>query len=80
MKSHKELNSLLLKFFCYVLPDLMRDETGDLANEVYFSNLIVSLKTTNWHCSPVNPVQKYGQPGINCNKKRSMIFFVALCM
>ena len=47
MKSLMELNSLLSKFFCYItwlLCQLIRRNTGRLANEVFTSNPIVSLK------------------------------------
>ena len=44
MKSPVELNSLFPKILFFLSPGLMRDETGDLANEAYFSNPIVSLK------------------------------------
>ena len=47
MKSLMELNSLLSKFFCYItwlLCQLIRRNTGQLANEVFTSNPIVSLK------------------------------------
>ena len=58
MKSPLELNSLLSKFFCYItwlLYQLIRRDTGRLANEAFTSNPIVSwkqqlngLKITNW--------------------------------
>ena len=47
MKSPVELNSLLSKFFCYItwlLYQLIRRDTGRVANEVFTSNPIVSLK------------------------------------
>ena len=47
MKSPVELNSLLSKFFCYItclLYQLIRRDTGRLANEAFTSNPIVSLK------------------------------------
>ena len=47
MKSPVELNSLLSKFFYYItwlLYQLIRCGTGQLANEVFTSNPIVSLK------------------------------------
>ena len=40
MKSPVELNSLSEN--CFISLGLMRDETGGLANETYFSNSIVS--------------------------------------
>ena len=54
-----ELNGLLLKFFCYItwlLYQLIRRDTGRLANEDFASNPIVpwkqlnGLKITNWFC------------------------------
>ena len=47
MKSPVELNSLLSKFFCYItwlLYQLIRRDTGQLANETFTSNPIVSWK------------------------------------
>ena len=58
MKCSVELNSLLSKFFCYItwlLYQLIRRDTGRLANEAFTWNPIVSLKQklnglkiTNW--------------------------------
>ena len=54
-----ELNGLLSKFFCYItwlLYQLIRRDTGRLANEDFASNPIVpwkqlnGLKITNWFC------------------------------
>ena len=54
----RDLNTLLSKFFCYVtwlLYQLIRSDTGRLANEAFMSSPIVSfkqylngLKVTNW--------------------------------
>ena len=54
----RDLNTLLSKFFCYVtwlLYQLIRSDTGRLANETFTSSPIVSfkqylngLKVTNW--------------------------------
>ena len=47
MKSSVEFNILLSKFFCYMtwlLYQLIRRDTGRLANEAFTSNLIVSSK------------------------------------
>ena len=47
MKSPVEMNSLLSKFFCYIallLYQLIRRDTGRLANEAFTSNPIVSSK------------------------------------
>ena len=46
MKSPVELNSLFLKFFCYIIisPGLIGRDSGGLANEAFTSNPTVSLK------------------------------------
>ena len=47
MKSPVELNSLLSKFFCYIiwlLYQLIRRDTGLLENEAFTPNPIASLK------------------------------------
>ena len=47
MKSPVELNSLLSKFFCYIiwlLYQLIRRDTGRVVNEAFTSNPIVSSK------------------------------------
>ena len=47
MESPVELNRLLSRFFCYItwlLYQLIRSDTGRLANEAFTSNLIVSSK------------------------------------
>ena len=47
MKSLVELNSLLSKFFRYItwlLNQLIRRDTGQIANEAFTSNPIVSSK------------------------------------
>ena len=47
MKSPVELNSLLSKFFCYIiwlLYQLIRRDTGRLENEAFMPNPIASLK------------------------------------
>ena len=64
MKSPVELNSLLSKFFCYItwlLYQLIRRDTGRLANEALTSNPIVSskqqlngLKITNQYETPLS--------------------------
>ena len=47
VKSPVELNSLLLKFFCYItwlLYHLIRRDIGRLTNEAFTSNPFISLK------------------------------------
>ena len=72
MKSPVELNSLLSKFFCYIawlLYQLIRRETGRLANEAFMSNPIsFNYKLLSLLCFVYVSLNRSSRPEMFCKE------------